>query len=371
MPPTSPSSLRIHAPALNSRERVRRAFARQEPDCVPIQYLDNPGVRKRMKAYFDLAADDDEGLLVRLGTDFRGIWPAHRGPRLHAEIPERHVDSAWGTRTRWIANDSGGYWDYCDYPLLNAAPEAYERWPMPSPDDYDYSGVQAVCRRHPDRAIHVGDPGIGDIMNSAGMLMGVEQAMMEIIDPDSPLQRLADRRLAVQLGMLERMLEAAEGRIDFLWMGEDLGTQRGPLISMETYRRFIKPRHKRFVDLASAWNIPVMIHSCGSSSWAFDEFIELGIGAVDTLQPEAANMAPALLKARWGGKLMFHGCISTAGPVASGTVEEVRTNMRQTLEIMMPGGGYCMAPTHCLQDNSPTENVVAMYEAAREFGRYR
>jgi len=228
-----------------------------------------------------------------------------------------------------------------------------------------------LCRQHPDRAIHIGHAGIGDLMNSSGMLMGVEQAMMEIIDPDSPIQRFLDRRIDFQIACLERELDAAKGRIDFLWMGEDLGTQRGPIISMATYREFIKPRHKRILDLAQAWNIPVMIHSCGSSSWAFDEFIDLGITIVDTLQPEATDMSPAYLKSRWGDRLTFHGCISTAGPVAYGTVEDVRRNMRETLEVMMPGGGYCMSPTHCLQENSPTENVVAMYEAAREYGMYR
>jgi uroporphyrinogen decarboxylase len=97
----------------------------------------------------------------------------------------------------------------------------------------------------------------------------------------------------------------------------------------------------------------------------------MGIDVVDTLQPEAKDMAPSYLKARYGDRLAFHGCISTAGPVAYGTVEETVRNVRETLEVMMPGGGYALSPTHMLQDNSPTENVVAMYEAAREYGRYR
>jgi len=82
------------------------------------------------------------------------------------------------------------------------------------------------------------------------------------------------------------------------------------------------------------------------------------------------NMSPAYLKKTFGGRLAFHGCISTAGPVATGSVEETRAVCRKTLEIMMPGGGYCFAPTHALQDNSPTENVVAMYECARKWGNY-
>jgi uroporphyrinogen decarboxylase len=114
-----------------------------------------------------------------------------------------------------------------------------------------------------------------------------------------------------------------------------------------------------------------MLHSCGSSSWTFDDYIEAGLKAVDTLQPEAKNMAPAYLKEHFGGRLVFHGCISTGGPVAFGTVEEVIDNIKETLDIMMPGSGYCFAPTHSLQDNSPVENVVAMYTTAHQYGRYK
>jgi uroporphyrinogen decarboxylase len=81
-------------------------------------------------------------------------------------------------------------------------------------------------------------------------------------------------------------------------------------------------------------------------------------------------MAPAYLKQRYGDRLAFHGMISTAGPVAYGTVADVVRNCRETLDIMMPGGGYAFAPTHALQDNSPTENVVAMYETGRKYGQY-
>ena len=76
------------------------------------------------------------------------------------------------------------------------------------------------------------------------------------------------------------------------------------------------------------------------------------------------------LKKEYGDRLAFHGCISTAGPVAFGSVADVEADCLRTLEVMMPGGGYCFAPTHSLQDNSPTENVVAMYDAAHKYGRY-
>jgi uroporphyrinogen decarboxylase len=170
--------------------------------------------------------------------------------------------------------------------------------------------------------------------------------------------------------MIERLLDVAGKHVDFLWMGEDVGTQRGPTLSGELFDRHLRPRLQRFVDLGKKHSLPVMIHSCGSSSWAFDRFIEMGIEAVDTLQPEAVNMAPAYLKQNWGDKLALHGMISTAGPLAYGTPDEVVRVVKETLKIMMPGGGYALAPTHQIQDNSPTENVLAMYETARRYGKY-
>jgi uroporphyrinogen decarboxylase len=154
------------------------------------------------------------------------------------------------------------------------------------------------------------------------------------------------------------------------FMGEDLGTQIGPMISKPLFRKHIRPSLQNFVDLAKTYALPVMFHSCGSSSWAFNDFIEMGIDVIDTLQPEAVNMAPAYLKSTYGDRLAFHGCISTGGPLAYGTPQDVAANVRETLAIMMPGGGYALAPSHAIQDNSPTENVLAMYETARKYGCY-
>ncbi|MGD0089771.1 MAG: uroporphyrinogen decarboxylase family protein [Planctomycetota bacterium] len=354
---------------MTSRERVLKTFARQVPDRVPINYSANADIDWRLKQHYGLARNDGEGLRRALGVDFRGVDAPYIGPKLHPDLPDRNID-IWGIRTRWIAHESGGYWDYCDFPLRDATLEQIEAWPLPKPDHFDYSKIAEQCARHAGFAIHAGGPGTVDIINKDAMLRNMEQVLVDLLTDEPAGLRLIDRRLAVQLEVTARILEAGRGRIDFLWLGEDLGTQKGPLISLELFRKHIRPRHQKFVDLAKAWKIPVLIHSCGSSSWAFDDFAEMGIGAVDTLQPEAKNMAPAYLKQRYGGKLAFHGCISTAGPVAFGTPEQTAQNAREVLEVMMPGGGYCFAPTHMLQDNSPTENVLAMYETAHKWGKY-
>jgi hypothetical protein len=354
---------------MTSRERVNAAFSHQIPDRVPIDYLANPGIDARLKSHYGLDGNDDEGLRQILGVDFFEIIPPYIGPPLHPEIAGRRID-LWGARTRWVEHESGGYWDFCDFPLRNADEETVARWPMPSPDDFDYDAVPDLCARHRHYALVVGNPGAGDMINTAGMVRSMEQVMVDLATRDPACFLFMDRKNRVQQEVLKRTLEVARGEIDLLWLGEDLGSTRGPLIGMKLFREEIRPRHQAFVDLARSFRIPVMMHSCGSSSWAFGDFLEMGISIIDTLQPEAKDMAPASLKKLWGDRLSFHGCISTGGVVAHGTVEETVRMARETLEVMMPRGGYAFSPTHMLQDNSPTENVVALYDAARHWGAY-
>lgn len=354
---------------MTSKERVLITLARQSADRVPINYDANAGIDRRLKEHFGLKPDDHEALREMLGVDFRGVGAPYVGSQLHADIPDRGVKvDNWGIHRRWIEHETGGYWDYCDFPLKDVDAEAIANWPMPDPNDYDYSGVFAQCKRQETFAVCLHC--FGDLINGNGMLRGMEQTLVDLITDEPAGLLLADRRFAIQLEVARRTFEAARGGIAVLWLGEDLGTQDRPMISMEIFKRHFRPRYQKFVDLGKAYGARVMIHTCGSSSWAYEDFIAMGIDAVDTLQPEAKDMSPAHLKKTFGGRLAFHGCISTAGPVAFGSVADVVGYCRDTLNIMMPGGGYCFAPTHALQDNSPTRNVVAMYETARKYGTY-
>jgi uroporphyrinogen decarboxylase len=352
------------------KERVRAFFARSHADRVPLNYHSNPGIDKRLKALLGLASDDDDGLALALDLDFRqvGAW-WYTGPPVHAEVPDRSIDW-WGARKRWIEHSNGGYWDFCDFPLRDATLEDVERWPMPDPDLFDYATISERCRQHADFGLILGDAGQGDCINASGMVRSADQVMLDIGERNPALLRLIDRRNDIQLKVLERILESNHSLIDGLWMGEDLGTQIGPMISRKTYRELLAPRHQRFIDLAQAYGKPIMIHCCGSSSWAFDDFARMGMSAVDTLQPEARQMAPAYLKATYGDRLAFHGGWSTAGKVVTGTVAEAEADARAILDAYMPGGGYAFAPTHQLQDNTPAENVLACYAVARDLGRY-
>ncbi|MEI6500872.1 MAG: hypothetical protein WCP21_07575, partial [Armatimonadota bacterium] len=167
---------------MTSKERVLAAFARTEPDRVPFNYLGNPGITARLQAHFGLADGDYEGLLQVLGVDFRGVGAAYVGPALHEQIPDRSVD-LWGIHRRYVEHPSGGYWDYCDFPLREATVEQVADWPLPSPDDYDTSGVFDACRRCGQYAVN-GAAGFGDIINGNGMLRGMEQTLIDLVTDD-------------------------------------------------------------------------------------------------------------------------------------------------------------------------------------------
>lgn len=356
---------------MTGKERVRRTFNLEKTDRVTIGYEANPGIHTRLCQALGLNPADYEGLMRALGVDYRAVGAPYIGPQLHRVPENRMVDQLEGCIMRYVEHETGGYWDFCDFPLKDAADELFETFPIPDPDNFDYdtalAAAQAIGQEY---AIYVGNPGVPDIINSNGRIMGMEDVLCHLIMDDDAAMDFMRRRAAFQLKMMERTLEKCKGYIDFVWLGEDLGTQIAPMVSPELYRRQIKPIHKQFVDLATGYGLPVLIHSCGSSSWFFEDFIEMGIRGVDTLQPEAVNMKPSYLAKTYGGRLSFRGCISTAGPLAFGSAEDTAQICRETLETMMKVRGYHFAPTHAIQDNTPVENVIAMYQTAHTAGRY-
>jgi len=103
---------------MKSKDRVLKAINHQITDRVPVNFVGaNDDIDKRLKKHFGLAENDNYGLLEALKVDFRVINIPYRGPVLHESVQDRHVDPLWGIRRRWIKNEHGGYWDFCDFPL--------------------------------------------------------------------------------------------------------------------------------------------------------------------------------------------------------------------------------------------------------------
>jgi len=354
---------------MKPRDRVITAFAHKVPDRVPIDYHANTEIDLRFKAHFNLAPDDREGLLQKIGVDFRHAYAPFVGPDLHHPPQDTRVNM-WGATMKWIEHAAGGYWDYDGWPLANATLDEVEAWPMPSPDHFDYDQVARDCRDHDDYFLVVGGAGIGDVINQTGMLRTMEQVLVDLLTDEPAGLRLIDRRNDIEFEWMRRTIEATDGRADMLMIGEDLGSQRGPLLSLELFRKHIRPRLARFVELGREYNLPVMMHSDGSVDWVYPDLIDMGITAVDAVQIECAGMEPKSLKKRFGDKLSFHGVWPTTGMLSAGNVDEAAREVRDTLDAMMPGGGFAISPAHSIQSITPTENLVAAYETIHRYGRY-
>lgn len=361
---------RLTRETMTSKERVIATMNHQRTDRVPIDYFANPQIDIDLKKHFGLKPNQNEELLEILGVDFRGVNVAYTGPTLHRPIKDRRVHPEWGYITKEISYGSGRYWDFCDHPLKEADIEQVANWPMPSVDDYDYDSLEDYCFKHKDKALFVGNAGLACIMNTAGFFRGMDQMFVDLMLDDEAGLLLIDRFMDIQFKQTQRILDKVGKLMDFMWIGEDLGTQYTPIISMEIFKKHILPRQKPFFDLAKAYDLPVMIHTCGSSSWSYEEYIKIGLKGVDTLQPEATNMSPQYLIDTFGKRLFYHGSISTTGALEFGTPEDVENDVKKTLEVMMPNRGYCLSPTHSIQDSSPLENVLALYESAHKYGFY-
>jgi uroporphyrinogen decarboxylase len=148
--------------------------------------------------------------------------------------------------------------------------------------------------------------------------------------------------------------------------------QNSMLLSPRTYRKLIKPRHERLFSFIKAQApVKVFFHSCGAVRPIIPDLIDAGIDILNPVQISAAGMDPHELKVEFGRDLVFWGGgVDTQQVLGSGTPEQVREDVRHNIEALAPGGGFVFAAVHDIQANVPPENIVAMWEAWRDFGGY-
>jgi uroporphyrinogen decarboxylase len=160
--------------------------------------------------------------------------------------------------------------------------------------------------------------------------------------------------------------------VDVVFYGDDVAIQNGPLLAPEMYRKFVKPWHQKVFDGIRAYTqARILYHSCGSVYSLIPDLIDLGIDALNPVQVSAAQMGDtAHLKREFGGRLAFWGGIDTHRVLPRGTPEEVREEVRRRIRDLAPGGGYVLNSVHNIQREVPPENVVALFEAAQEYGVY-
>jgi uroporphyrinogen decarboxylase len=211
---------------------------------------------------------------------------------------------------------------------------------------------------------------ITDRMSNVTMGLPSEWMMMLMTEKNT-CHEMMDRSVDASIQCLAQLHDAVGDRC-FAWgiAADDSGTQRGEFIRPGLWAEMIKPHYARlcaWIHRNTKWK--TFLHCCGSIYGLIPHMIEAGIDILNPIQTSAANMQPDRLKAEFGGKIVFWGggC-DTQQILPTATPEEIREHVRERLAIFKPGGGYVFNQVHNIQTNVPAENVIAMLDAAYEFG---
>ena len=275
----------------------------------------------------------------------------------------------------WSMPDrSPNYFDITHSPLAGLSLEQIKDYPFPQGDDPSrFEGLRErvlTLKRDTPYAVVSGISGV--VYEYCWYLRGLENLFTDMMERPEILETLLDRMLKFWLDWFRLFLAEVGDVVDVIMIGDDLAGQKGPLFSPSIYRSLIKPRQKRLVQyIKSRTQAKIWYHSCGAVVEYIPDLLDNGIDILNPVQISAKGMDPAKLKAEYGDKLAFWGgAIDSQHVLPRGTPEEVRESIRRNIEAFKPGGGYVFNNVHNIQADVPPENILAMYDAALEFGRY-
>ncbi|MHC4505219.1 MAG: uroporphyrinogen decarboxylase family protein [Planctomycetota bacterium] len=397
---------------MTSRERVLKALNHEEPDRVPIDLGGNQtgihrvayeallahlGIRDEITIMDPVQqlARPCEAVLERLHVDTRyiaagaasdwegGIVEAERDGRRWRDLTDefgvtwsmpgalaRPTDSPAPTCAG--PDDAPLYMDITHHPLADATVDDLDDYPFPKGDDAGrFEGLRERALEIRDRTPYAVVSGIsGVVYEICWYMRGLERWFIDMLTQPEFCEALIDRTLAFWMDWFRVFLDEVGDVVDVIMIGDDLAGQSGPLFNPKLYRGIVKPRHGKLVQyIRSRTDAKIWYHTCGSCREYIPDLLENGIDILNPVQISASNMDPADLKTAFGKTLVFWGgAIDSQHVLPSASPEEVAGHVRRNLGIWAPGGGYVFNNVHNIQAGVPPENVVAMYDAAREFG---
>ena len=375
---------------LSHRERVVTALKHEEPDRIPLDLGGtlNSSIHiqpyQKLKAHFGVEAEDTltnvwlqtvnvhEPILEALDIDVRYVSYGASDSNPEVLVGEDSLRDEWGVLRRRPPGVL--YYDLAECPLAGQITiNDIVNFPWPNLLDPGYTrGIRdrvLAYRQSTDYAIALRLP--APFVHVTQFLRGFEDWFADL---------KADQRLAGALfdAVVERtsaqaaeILKAAGDLADVVVFPDDLGFQSSPIVSPELYRRLLKPRHKKYLDTVKQHTDAfVLMHCCGSIYKLLDDLIELGVDAIHPVQVSAKHMDSETLARDFGDRLSFWGGVDTQSVLPNGTPDEVKAETKRRIADLAPGGGYVLAAVHNIQPDVPVENILAMYEAGREYGSY-
>jgi len=376
--------------SLSHRERVIKTLSHQEPDRIPFDLGGTICTSihivayQKLKAYFGIEAEDTiinkmmqtaaihEPILQALDTDFRYVLPGTPDSKTYIPVGEDGYQDEWGVIRR--KPPSSFYYDLVKSPL--AGPITIQdiiNFPWPDPSDPGYTrGLRdrlLYYREKTDYASVLRLP--VPFVHTTQFLRGFEDWFMDLAADKKLAAILFDAAVEHNSALAEEILKVGGDLADVVAISEDLGFQNGLIVSPELYHELFKPRHQKYFDTVKKHTSAfIHLHSCGSIYKLLPDLIELGVDVLNPVQVAAKDMDSSILGPEFGDRLSFWGGIDTQKVLPKGTTEEVKSEVRWRIRDLAPGGGYILAAVHNIQPGVPVENIIAMYEAGREYGDY-
>ncbi len=377
---------------MTRRERVLTALERRPPDRVPVDLggtlasTINIHAYKRLMRHLGFGEEPpvaflsrrsnsvlpDERLLASLGVDCRAVVLDNPDANPERELPDGSLTDEWGVV--WKHLGEGQHFINSDGPFCNQEPDPKLIQTFAWPDPLDPGRFRSL-RRQAERLRAASDAalilvlGVGAI-HQIQFMRGYAAALEDLIAAPEFVQAFLERYVDFWTRLTARALEEVGDLVDLAMFGDDLGTQQGPVMSPALYRRLIRPYHARMVQTVKAFGKPVLLHSCGSVAALIPDLIAAGFDALHPVQVSARDMDTARLKREYGRQIAFWGGIDTQRVLPLGTPEDVRREVQRRIADLGPGGGYILGAVHNVQAEVPPQNILAMIEAAREYGAY-
>jgi len=353
---------------MNHKERIIAAIRHEKVDRIPTDIWATGEVWATLRAYFGVS--DNIAVYDRLDIDgIIGIAPPYIGPPLKDD-GDIH-ENEWGMGYRAQRYGTGSYDEQVRHPLAEAETiEDIEAYAWPSPDWYDYSALPALAARYPDRAIECGYTAVFYYHN---LLRGLEQSLVDpLLQPEFThriIQHLSDFFHEYH----RRCFEATRGLIVTTQVTDDWGSQYGLLTSKAVFEQFYKQATQRAIDLAKSYGISVFHHDDGDMRPLLPTLVDMGIDILNPVQWRCGNWNLAQLKAEYGGTpgVCFHSAVDNQEVLPFGTPDQVREQVKMLIETLASDQtGLIIGPCHNLQPVTPIENIIALYEAARDYGTF-
>ncbi len=371
---------------MTPRERVLAALNHQTPDRVPID-IGGSSVStiigrayERLKACLGVEGETqyykkksrsarlDERIAQRLHADTRGLIVGSPDGWQDIFFDENSFQDEFGVVWR---RAEGGHFAPVGNPLVHASPQDLRTFSFPDPLNPGRTrGLREQARllhEETDYAVVLTLP-VGCVHLSQ-YLRGYEQFLVDTAIDAGFAEALLERTAEWWMETVAATLRAVEPYVDVVVWGDDVAFQDRLMIRAEQYRRLIKPRHARMNECIKRNSRAKIVYHCdGAVRPLLQDFVEAGVDALNPVQPDAAGIHTAALKAEFGDRLAFWGGIDTHRVLPFGSPAEVREEVRRRIADLGAGGGYVVASVHNMQEDVPPENILAMADAAFEFG---